>query len=135
MIQIWKGNYLILTNGGEVGVYVKYTDRDAEHYDCAADDDRLMMAMSLYRYDSDKQEWVHEFDRPYGTYWWITGFTPGFIRFTTPGKAQSFQTYPDLRLDVRVTMKDFEMLQGVTKALKELDMPYTVSGLDVYFSF
>ncbi|MBR3552656.1 MAG: DUF4474 domain-containing protein [Clostridia bacterium] len=135
MIQPWKGQYGMVLYGGEVGVYVKYTDRDAEHYDCAADDDRLMMAMSLYRYDSDKQEWVHEFDRPYGTYWWITGFTPGFIRFTTPGKAQSFQTYPDLRLDVRVTMKDFEMLQGVTKALKELDMPYTVSGLDVYFSF
>ena len=135
MIQPWKGQYGMILYGGEVGVYVKYTERDAEHYDCAKDDDMLQMAMSFYRYDSESQEWKHEFDRPYGTYWWITGFTPGFIRFTTPGQAQSFNNYPDLRMDMRITMKDFEMLEGMTKALKEKKVGYTVSGLDVYFSF
>jgi len=135
MIQPWKGQYGMVLYGGEVGVYVKYTDRAAEHYDCAKDSDLLRMAMSFYRYDADTKEWVHEFDRPYGTYWWITGFTPGFIRFVTPSKAQNFNNYPDLRLDMRITMKDFEMLQSFTAALKENGISYTTNGLDVYFSY
>ncbi len=135
MIQPWKGQYGMILYGGEVGVYKMYSERDAQHYDCVKDEDRLMMAMSVNHYDADKKEWIHDFDRPYGTYWWITGFTPGFIRFVTPSAAQSFNNYPDIRLDIRITMKDFEMLNAVTKEMKAMDLTYTVSGLDVYFSF
>ena len=131
MIQPWKGQYGWVLYGGEIGVYKKYSDREAEHYDCARDEDLLMMSMSLYRYYPETGTWEHIFDRPYDLYWWCTGFVPGFIRYGVPGQT----TYPDIRLDFRITMKDFEMLRAFTASLKEQGFAYTTDGLDVYFSY
>lgn len=150
MIQPWKGQYGWILYGGEVGVYVKYSDRNIEHYDCAKDEDLLMMSMELYRYWKDTERWELGFKRPYSSYWWCTGFKPGFIKFDIPGKT-SYQD--DLRLDLRITMKDFEMLEAFTKSLETLKdkkykpykrttnkdttngTTYRVDGLDVYFTF
>ena len=117
MIQPWKGQYGMVLYGGEVGVYKKYSDRTAEHYDCANDDDLLGMEMDLYKYNIDTQTWDHAFHRPYGSYWWITGFKFGFLRMVTPLAAQEFKTYKDLYLDVRITMKDFDMYNAFKAAL------------------
>lgn len=131
MIQPWKGQYGWVLYGGEIGVYKKYTDREAEHYDCAKDEDMLRMSMSLYKYNPENGEWEHIFDRPYALYWWCTGFVPGFIRYGVPGQT----TYSDIRLDFRITMKDFEMLKAFTGSLKEQGFDYRIDGLDVYFTY
>ena len=160
MIQPWKGQYGAILFGAELGVYKKYTDRDAEHYDCAQDDDRLLMSMELERNILDENgkmtdNWQHEFNRPYGTYWWCTGFKLGYLRITKPFEAITANegltnpTYPDLRANFRVTVKDYEMMYAFTESLeksgykkiaykdgvKPLNLEYAVHDLDVYFPF
>ncbi|MBQ4207872.1 MAG: DUF4474 domain-containing protein [Clostridia bacterium] len=158
MIQPWKGQYGAVLYGAELGVYKKYTERDADHYDCAQDADRLQMSMDFERYyfnEDGTGEWRHEFYRPYGTYWWCTGFTLGWIRFTNPLEAISANegltnpTYPELRANYRVTMKDYEMLEAFTQSLLDAgftqvkyqegvhpkNLTFSVNALDVYFPF
>ena len=154
MIQPWKGQYGMVLYGSEVGVYKKYTDRNAEHYDCAKDEDLLMMEMDLYKYNYDTQEWEHSFHRPYRSFWWITGFKFGYVRMVNPFEAQSFNTYRDLYIDARITMLDFDMLNAFKAALdKQIakekaagmtrmsytvgDAPRSATGgcLDIYLKF
>lgn len=123
MIQLWRGQYGLIFYGAEVGVYTKPKDRSIMHYDCASDDEMLKMSMVFKEKKSGK--WVERFTRPYGYYWWCTGFLPG-------NKYGKFDT---LQLDMRITAKDYTMLEGIKSALESNKYAYTVSGLDVYFSF
>ena len=159
MLQPWKGQYGAVLYGAELGVYKKYTERDAEHYDCAQDGDLLLMSMDFERFywneDGETGEWKHEFSRPYGSYWWCTGFKLGYIRLDTPLKIVSInenaksQTFPEIRANYRVTVKDFEMVHGFVQALKDAgykqvdykpgikpgNLQFAVNDLDVYFPF
>ena len=127
MIQAWKGQYGLILIGAEVGVYNKPKDRKLEHYDCADDGDKLRMEMEMERLEdvNGKQQWKRILYRPYGEYWWITGFVFG----------NELGNMDKLRVNVRITMKDYEMLSGVTKSLESQGYYYEVSGLDVYFTF
>ena len=40
-----------------------------------------------------------------------------------------------LRVNIRITMKDYQMLSGVTSSLEKQGYYYEVDGLDVYFTF
>ena len=159
MLQPWKGQYGAILYGAELGVYKKYTERDADHYDCAQDQDLLMMSMDFERYywnaDQTKGEWKHEFSRPYGSYWWCTGFKLGYIRLAKPtdivytNEASDEQTFPEIRANYRVTVKDFEMLHGLIQGLKDAKYKqieykdgvkpgfnqFAYHDLDVYFPF
>ena len=142
MIQPWKGQYGWLFFGGEVGIYKQYNDRDVEHYDAARDEDKLMMEMDCYRKHM-LIKWVKEFHRPYGSYWWITGFKPGFTRFVGALYAQNFDTYYDLRIDLRITMMDYDMRNAFVEAIRKENekdnrisiQPYGKNDLDLYLSF
>ncbi len=128
MIQIWKGQYGAVFYGAEIGVYTKPKDRQLMHYDCASKEDHLKMSMDFYEYKNrliGKDEWVRQFSRPYDSYWWCTGFIPG----------NKLGNYSNLRVDARITMKDYDMLSAFKKALEENSIPYTVSGLNVYLSY
>lgn len=125
MIQAWKGQYGLVFYGAEVGVYTKPTSRSAEHYDCASDSDMLKMAMVFYKKNTVTGKWVKRFERPYGTYWWCTGFKPG-------NNGYNFSIY---RMDVRITMKTFEMLEGLKKELDRQKIIYFTAGLDVFFTY
>ncbi len=109
MIQPWKGQYGMVLYGAEVGVYTKRTDRVTPHYDCAEDDDLVGMEMTVYK---DEKE---AFTRPYGQYWWVTGFKPGALdNYTDLSK-------PHDQLTVKVTV-DFpsnEMAQLFADGLEE----------------
>ena len=148
MIQPWKGQYGMILYGGEIGVYRKYSDRTEAIYDCAKDDDMLMMEMDAYQYNSSTKEWTKAFHRPYGSYWWITGFKFGYIRMVNPLEAQSFKTFPDLRLDYRITMKDFDMRNAFVNRMNEMIeeqkasgnaryklQPYDKDSLDLYIVY
>ena len=122
MIQFWKGQYGFVFIGGEIGVYNKPADREVEHYDCASDEDSLMMSMSFYRKGEEL------LSRDYAKYWWCTGFVPG--------KLDQFSDRSELTIRCRITMKDYEMLLAFCDSLKgnglELNEDFTTSGLDVF---
>lgn len=125
-VQLWKGQYGLLFYGCEVGVYTKPSDRKLAHYNCASDDELLMMELDfLQKKGGNNGKWVEKFSRPYGSYWWCTGFIPGNL----------FGNFENLKLDMRITMKDYEMLSGFTAALTQNGIKYTVKGLDVYFLY
>ena len=121
MIQFWKGQYGLAFIGHEVGVYTKPKDRTSEHYDAASNEDALYMELYGYR---DGEELYH---RDYGKYWWCTGFVPGTLDNLTDRS--------ELSLDVRITMKDREMLNAFCDSLDAnglvANKDYTVKGLDV----
>lgn len=125
LIQFWKGQYGFVFLGAEVGVYNKPEDREREHYDCADDNDKLMMSMTFYRKGKKLMS------REYGSYWWCTGFVPG--------KLDQFSDRSELSMNVRITMKDYRMLVSFCAALKDngfaLNQDYTTSGLDVYINW
>ena len=123
MIQLWKGQYGLIFYGAEVGVYTKPKDRTLMHYDCATDEEMLRMSMVFNEYKGGK--WQQRFTRPYGYYWWCTGFVPG-------NKMGDFSV---LKLDMRITAKDYEMLRGIKDALEQNNISYSISGLDLYFTF
>ncbi len=124
MIQLWKGQYGLAFYGAEIGVYTKPKDRDLDHYDCASDDEKLMMSMDFYN------SGVHKFSRPYGSYWWCTGFTPGNV----------FGAYHNLRVEARITVKDYDMLVALRKVLESDEISsqgvtYDIVGLNVYITY
>ncbi len=128
MIQVWKGQYGMAFYGAEIGVYNKPMDRALEHYDCASDEDRLMMSMDFYEYENrlfGSDGWEKKFSRPYDSYWWCTGFVPG----------NKLGNFGSLRVDARITAKDYDMLIGIKNALAENSIQCTISGLNIYFTY
>lgn len=127
MIQGWKGQYGLVLVGAEVGVYTKPKDRQLEHYECAEDEDLLRMEMELQKLESidGEETWTTIIYRPYDEYWWITGFIFG----------NELGNYDNIRMNIRIAMKDYEMLAAFKKALEENGYYYDVKGLDVYFTF
>lgn len=125
LIQFWKGQYGFVFLGAEIGVYNKPESRTAEHFDCASDEDSLMMSMTFYRKGKEL------LTRDYAKYWWCTGFVPG--------KLDKFSDRSELSIKCRITMKDYKMLIGMAGALKEngmeLNKDYTTSGLDMFITW
>ncbi len=119
MIQPWKGQYGMILYGSEVGVYRQYTDRNVEHYDCVQDDEKLMMDMQFYRREENSSVWPEnpEFTRPYAEYWWVTGFTFGFVRMKNPIEALKNVNFTDFKITFRITMLDFDMRNAFKQAL------------------
>ncbi len=128
LIQLWKGQYGLVFYGAEVGVYTKPKNREVKHYDAASDSEMLKMSMTFIEKEKvlfSGTRWNEKFTRPYGYYWWCTGFLPG----------NRYGKYENIKLDMRITMKDYEMLSGVTAALNKNGISYSVKGLDVYFVY
>lgn len=92
MIQIWKGRYII-TTGCEIGVYTREKGSKGSYYDCAADEDMLVMNMQLYHGDDlivSTNDTLH---------WWLTAF-----RFTPKCYLPE-----SLKMYATITFKDEEM--------------------------
>lgn len=103
MIQLWKGQYGMAFYGSEIGVYYRDTEigPDEEisaftHYQCATEqENRLNMSMSLYWDELNNGNYVHQFTRPYDSYWWCTGFLPGHLWQTEPSDELRMESYID----------------------------------------
>lgn len=70
MIQIWKGRYLIAP-GAEIGIYSRPVGSKGSYYNCASDDEMMVMGLELYRGDNlilKREPELH---------WWVTGFKIG----------------------------------------------------------
>ncbi len=115
-IQMWKGRYAI-TNGGEVGIYTRDESKSGTFYDCAADEDMLVMSLDVYHGDGLL------FTREPMLHWWITGFSVSDTAYLPQS----------LTLITTITVRDDAMLEALTASLdkKELLLDYEVDGLDV----
>ena len=113
---MWKGRYA-LANGGELGVYTREAERDGSFYDCAADEDMLVMSIAVYHGDD------LIFEREPTLHWWVTGFALSDTAYLPES----------LTLISTITMRDAEMLSVVVQALdkKRGIIDYVVDGLDV----
>lgn len=142
MVQLWKGQYGLLFYGSEMGIYNKpHSDNEDNiftFYNCPPEEDWLGMEMTMY-HQNLKGEYVRELSRDYDKYWWCTGFKGGQLRVQEPAD--------ELRMTVRITMKDEEMTRLFVDGLKEckftqakskealaIDQFY-VDGCDVYLSW
>ena len=119
MFQMWKGRYAI-ANGGEVGVYTRDESKSGSFYDCASDEDMLVMSMDVYHGDELL------FSRPAEKHWWVTGFQlsdTGYLPWS-------------LTIVSTITMKDEAMLAAATEAFASVrGISYEVNGLDLTFTW
>lgn len=118
MIQIWKGTYSYNMLGAEIGIYNKPADRQALYYDCAADPDRMEMALTVYL---DGEELV---SAPMELKWWQTKFTYHIL------------VDPDsLALSATIKFPSKGMMQAFAESLSEADssVTYTVQGTTLSF--
>lgn len=117
MIQIWKGNYLI-TNGGEVGVYNRTSDKFGTFYECATDEQLMEMTLQIYHGEEllvNQEPQMH---------WWINGFNMGDTMYLPASLTMKFS----------IVMPDEEMLNAFCESIDNHyrhDVTYTVEGLKV----
>lgn len=118
MLQIWKGNYALVTNGGEIGIYNRAPGSRGSFYQAAGDDEMLTFALDVYRGDTLLVS------RGPVAHWWLTAF-----------KMSPTLYLPDtLTMHFSVTVKDEEMLDALLAAIDAEaahDVAYTVEGLTV----
>ncbi len=122
MIQIWKGNYLMLTNGGELGVYNREKWRAGTYYDCAKDEELMDMTMELYHGDDLL------FTVGPQKHWWLTGFQVG----------KTLYLPETLTLKISIDFPNETMRTAFTKAVDRNilhDTAYTVEGNTVFLTW
>lgn len=145
MIQLWKGQYGMLFYGCEMGVYTKeHSDKEDKlltTYACAKQEDWLKMEMTMYHDRMMNGNYVREFTRDYGDYWWCTGFKDGHLAIEEPAA--------ELRMVSHITFKTEEMAQLFAEGIKECNFEqrdgsstedvgldqFCVDGKDVYFKW
>ncbi len=116
MFQMWKGRYTI-ANGGELGIYTRDESKNGSFYDCASNEDMLVMSIAVYHGD----ELI--FKRDPMLHWWVTGFAISDTAYLPSS----------LTLVSTITMRDQEMLELAVEAFakKKGIIDYEVDGLDV----
>jgi len=129
LVQFWKGQYGFLLLGAEAGVYYKPEGDPSSQYICSDNNMRLKIGYTCY----NKGEEL--FVRPYQDTWWLTGFVPG--------KLDKYSDRSQLKMQMRITLKDEEMKNAFVAALQQPGVGFTqgnastsdtfyTSGNDVY---
>ena len=122
MIQIWKGNYALITNGAEVGVYNRAPGSKGTYYSCASDDELMDMTLQLYHHDDQL------FSIGPMKHWWMNGF-----KIT-----KTIYQPKDLTMKFSIDMPDEEMLAAFAGAIDKEgtgDITYVIDGLTIYVTF
>lgn len=116
MFQMWKGRYAI-ANGGELGIYTRPEEKVGTFYDCAGDEDMLVMSIEVYHGEDLL------FKHGPMLHWWVTGFSISDTAYLPES----------LTLISTIELKDEEMLRVVTEALDKKTgiIDYEVDGLKV----
>lgn len=129
LVQFWKGQYGFLLLGAEAGVYYKDEGSATSQYICSDNNMRLKIGYTCY----NKGEVL--FTRAYQDTWWLTGFVPG--------RLDKFADRSQLKMKIRITLKDAGMRDAFVAALQQPGVGFTqgngtaadtfyVSGNDVY---
>lgn len=121
LVQFWKGQYGFLLLGAEAGVYYKDENDTSSHYVCTDDSKRLKIGYTCY----NKGEVL--FERSYQDTWWLTGFVPG--------RLDKFADRSQLKMKIRITLKDAEMKNAFVTALEGAGFTRgNASASDTYYS-
>lgn len=118
MIQIWKGNYGLASNGAEIGVYNRPKACFGSHYNAADDDEMMMMSLSLYHGDTPLLHCGPTL------HWWLSAFK----------MSKTIYQPKDLTMTFSIEMPDQEMFDAFTAAIKNHgahDVTYSTDGLTV----
>ncbi|MBE6835701.1 MAG: DUF4474 domain-containing protein [Ruminococcaceae bacterium] len=112
-LQFWKGNYSVVLDGAEIGVYTKPLGADTTLYDTADNDHLLNMSMELYT-KNPRVDSTRYFRRPATDHWWLTGFK--LVKSNAvPGKMVMVCT---------IRFRDSEMADSFTKSLEQVRGQY-----------
>jgi hypothetical protein len=119
LIQAWKGSYILISNGAEIGVYNRVPGEElGTFYNCATDDQLMDMTMKLSHKDTVLLDLGPQ------KHWWINGF-----------KLNGMSYVPEsLTLEFSIKMPDMEMVNAFVEAIENEengDTIYTVDGLKV----
>ncbi len=71
MIQLWKGGRYLIVPGGEMGIYTREIGAPGTFYNCANDEEMMLMTMEIYHHDDLLLQ------RGPMKHWWLTGFKFG----------------------------------------------------------
>ena len=129
LVQFWKGQYGFLLLGAEAGVYYKDEGTDSSHYICTDNNMRLKIGYTCY----NKGDVL--FTRGHQDTWWLTGFVPG--------RLDKYSDRSQLKMKIRISLKDEEMKNAFVEALQQPGVGFTqgnastsdtfyTSGNDVY---
>lgn len=110
LLQIWKGQYGYYFVGEEIGLYTKRAGTAGNTYACADKEDWIQMEMCFMWDENKTGDYEPIFTRPYGDYWWCTGFVVGFE------SRASLKSREQFRMVAHLTFKDTEMAQAFAQA-------------------
>ena len=122
MIQVWKGNYLLASNGAELGVYNRGPNSIGTFYHAASDEEMMPMTMTLKHGDQTL------FSKGPMLHWWMSAFKV----------TRTLYQPKDLTLICSVKMPTEEMLQAFAASIDRHtahDVTYTVDGLTITLTF
>lgn len=115
MVQLWKGQYGLVLNGCEIGLYYRDVDDDElvdasgrKFYKCA--DDEMLVQMELTMYKNDTMF----FHRSKQYSWWLTGFKLGTLA-ATGFTAESTQV---LRVSATIYFSNNDMMDAFIGGLE-----------------
>ena len=123
VIWLWKGDYLNLGGGAEIGIYqnphqvgISNSPFSVEHWNAV----NFVLPMKLYLYNRNAQSIVRIFGwEPKEEQWWITGFRPEFDN-------------PNVHKMTSIGVINFEKRKEMYQALKSA---VNSQGLGQYFIF
>ncbi len=119
LIQAWKGNYFLVSNGAEVGIYNRIPGEElGTFYNCATDDQLITMTMKLSYKNTTLLNLGPE------KHWWINGFKLNGMTYEPT----------ELKLEFSIEMPDMEMVNAFTNAIENEengDTSYKVTGTTV----
>ncbi len=118
MVQIWKGNYGLASNGAEVGIYNRPKGSIGSHYNAVSDDEMMVMEASLYHGDALL------FHCGPMRHWWLSAFKMSRVIYQPK----------DLTMKFSITFPDREMADAFAKSIDNHgahDVTYTMDGLTV----
>lgn len=116
MLQIWKGNYGMITNGAEMGIYNRAAGSVGTYYNSVADDEMLPMQMTLLH----GEEELLNIGTP--AHWWLSAFK----------MSNTLYLPHTLTLRFSVTLPTQDMLAALQEAINANeagDVSCTVDGL------
>ena len=116
MIQIWKGNYAMASNGLEVGIYNRPKGSIGTHYDAVSDEEMMPLSAKLYHGDELLVEKSAE------KHWWLSVFK----------MSKALYLPETLTLEFSVTFPNEEMLQQFVSSVENHgahDVTFHVDGL------
>ena len=116
LIQLWKGNYAMVSNGMELGLYNRPQGSVGTHYDAVSDEEMMPLAAKLYHGDELLIE------KSFEEHWWLSAYKMSEVLYLPN----------TLTMEFSITFPNEEMLQCFAASVDGhtgSDVTYTVDGL------